>query len=252
MISVCMATYNGERFIKQQIDSILSQLSSDDELIISDDGSSDNTIKFISEYNDSRIKLLHHSEKLDVSKCKYAKGFYLASSNFENALRVSKGDYIFLSDQDDVFSANKISVCMEELKKVDFVQHNFCLIDENGKLIDNNCFGNRRFSKGIFANLYKRPFVGCCMAFKRSVLNSVLPFPKYLIGHDLWIGVLACTLFNGKFIERELLQRRKHSNNVSPATSGSGNSLIFKIAYRIRLYFQLRKHLRESKKNDRA
>lgn len=83
MTSVCMASYNGEKFIKQQIDSILYQLSDTDELIISDDGSSDKTIEIINSYNDSRIKLLNHEKNPSFSKIKYSRSFYYASANFE-------------------------------------------------------------------------------------------------------------------------------------------------------------------------
>ena len=97
MISVCMAIYNGEKYIKEQIDSILMQLSNEDELVISDDSSNDRTLDIIAEYNDRRIKVLHHIPAIGNS-------FVKAKANFENALSVAKGDYIFLSDQDDVWS----------------------------------------------------------------------------------------------------------------------------------------------------
>lgn len=95
MISVCMATYNGEKYIKEQIDSILKQLGSDDELVISDDGSSDGTIDIILGYHDPRIHL-------------YKGSFHSPAFNFENALKNATGDFIFLSDQDDIWYDNKV------------------------------------------------------------------------------------------------------------------------------------------------
>lgn len=89
MISVCMATYNGTKYIQEQINSILSQFGENDELVISDDGSKDDTCSIISSYQDSLIKLL------------FNKGKHGFIGNFENALSQCKGDYIFLSDQDD-------------------------------------------------------------------------------------------------------------------------------------------------------
>ena len=86
MISVCMASYNGAIFIKQQAVSILNQLGLEDELIISDDGSKDNTLEILASLNDSRIKIYHHSAPHGVV------------SNFENAIKHASGDYIFLSD----------------------------------------------------------------------------------------------------------------------------------------------------------
>ena len=109
MISVCMATYNGERYIKRQIDSILYQLGEDDELIISDDGSTDRTLEIIKKYNDSRIKIYEHIKKAELSKVKKLRNFYYATSNFENALIHSRGEYIFLADQDDIWESEKVT-----------------------------------------------------------------------------------------------------------------------------------------------
>ena len=95
MISVCMATYNGAQFIKEQIDSILCQLSTEDELIISDDGSTDETLSIINSYKDNRIKVFQH-------KAAEGSAFIKATRNFENAMSHAVGDYIFLSDQDDM------------------------------------------------------------------------------------------------------------------------------------------------------
>ena len=90
MVSVCMATYNGEKYIKEQIDSILSEIKENDEIVISDDNSTDCTVEIIKSYNDDRIKLYHSN----------ARNF---KKNFENARNKAKGDIIFLSDQDDVW-----------------------------------------------------------------------------------------------------------------------------------------------------
>ena len=89
MISVCMATYNGEKYLREQVGSILTQLGENDELVVSDDGSTDSTIDILKSYNDPRIKIFINTGRHGVN------------SNFENALRHADGDYIFLSDQDD-------------------------------------------------------------------------------------------------------------------------------------------------------
>lgn len=107
MISVCMASYNGAIFIKQQAVSILNQLGLEDELIISDDGSKDNTLEILASLNDSRIKIYHHSAPHGVV------------SNFENAIKHASGDYIFLSDQDDIWLSNKKEKCLSCLQEYD-------------------------------------------------------------------------------------------------------------------------------------
>ena len=135
MISVCMATYNGARFIKQQIDSILPQLSADDELIISDDGSTDGTLEIIASYEDERIKILHHQKNPAFAKIKYSRNFYCVTENFENALKIANGDYIFLSDQDDVWKENRVKRVLAELCNSDCVMCNYDVIDSNDKII---------------------------------------------------------------------------------------------------------------------
>ena len=97
MTSVCMATYNGQKYLREQIESILCQLSANDELVISDDHSTDSTVDIIRSYGDSRIKMYANELTKGVTH------------NFENALNKSKGDIIFLADQDDVWLPNKIS-----------------------------------------------------------------------------------------------------------------------------------------------
>nr|AIA84980.1 Glycos_transf_2 [uncultured Leptotrichia sp.] len=99
MISVCMATYNGSSFIKAQLESILFQLNTNDEVVISDDGSSDDTLSIIEAFNDPRIRLIEGPK------------IHSVAHNFEYAIRHSRGDIIFLSDQDDVWLNNKKQSC---------------------------------------------------------------------------------------------------------------------------------------------
>ena len=191
MISVCIATYNGERFIKEQLDSILTQLSREDEIIIYDDGSTDKTIEIIENYNDKRIKILHHKKNSELSKIKTGKNFYFATQNFANALSNISGDYVFLSDQDDIWLPNKVQVCMNLLKQYDLVTHNYQIIDINGNIIKERQFAKNPLHKSYFMNIMDSHFRGCCMAFKSELLKRSLPIPLNIIGHDYWIGAIA-------------------------------------------------------------
>lgn len=124
MISVCMAALNGEKYIKAQIDSIISQLTAEDEIIVVDSNSMDNTVQILESYNDNRIKILHFDnsnigggEFKTVNRIRAA--FLLAISN-------AKGDTLYLSDQDDIWLPQKVKVCEEHLKRfevriVDFI-----------------------------------------------------------------------------------------------------------------------------------
>src|SRR5688572_19081887 len=112
MISVCIPTFNGEKFIHRQLESIISQLSPDDEIVISDDSSSDNTLNIIKSLNDSRIKLLDNNH------------FRNPIFNLENALKHAKGDFIFLADQDDLWKENKVPLLLKKLNNYDLVLSN--------------------------------------------------------------------------------------------------------------------------------
>lgn len=122
MITVCIATFNGEKYIREQLNSILFQLSLQDEVIVSDDGSTDNTISIIKSFNDKRIKIIdgvyRHSPTL----------------NFENALKEAKGDYIFLADQDDVWKDDKVKICLKWLQHYDCIISDAEVTDENLKI----------------------------------------------------------------------------------------------------------------------
>lgn len=245
MISVCMATYNGEKFIKEQIDSILCQLSEDDELIISDDGSTDKTLEIINSYDDKRIKLLFHNSKNISIGISELTNFYYTTSNFENALKCAKGDYIFLADQDDIWEKDRINLMIQELHENDLVMCNFSLIDGSGKKTCEKFYDKDPISKFRIINIIKSKFIGCCMAFTRVLLDKSLPFPPELMAHDYWIGCLSSKY---KFIDISLHRYRRHGYNVSPSAEKSQNSFVIKIKYRLIFLFKLYKRILISKK----
>jgi glycosyltransferase involved in cell wall biosynthesis len=143
MNSICIATYNGEKYIHQQLTSILSQINIDDEVIISDDDSTDNTIEIIKSLNDKRIKIIHG-------------GFHHFKWNFANALQHSKGEYIFLSDQDDIWIEGKYQACLNKLQKVDLICHNSSVVDENLNTIIPSFFDYYHSGAGIIKNSIKK------------------------------------------------------------------------------------------------
>lgn len=243
MISVCMATFNGEKFLKEQIESIITQLGSDDELIISDDGSTDDTLQILASYNDSRIKIINHVKNSGFSKIKYSRSFYYASANFENAIKLAKGDYIFLTDQDDIWMTNKTEKMIAALQSKDCVMCKNSVIDSLGNICT-TYEAKPIFSKSVMKNLRTTPFLGCCMAFTKNAVNYILPFPKKCIGHDLWIGCLCAYKNQLAYIDEPLHKYRVHDNNVSPSvTKQSKNPLWFKIYYRISFLLQVYKRL---------
>lgn len=231
-ISVCIATYNGTPYIKEQISSILEQLSDNDEIIISDDGSTDETIKTILEFNDQRIKIYHHPkannpwEKLGGdSKC------FGVSSNFGYALKHAQGEYIFLSDQDDIWTKDRVRIILKDLqsKTKCCVICNYSLMNKNGIIYKQQVRPTSiKFNK--LKSIITPPFMGCLLAFDRAFYNHIYPFPQCIPSHDFWIGFCAlmenCLIIEGQ----SLHQYRTYGTNVS---SNIHNSLLFKISYRM-------------------
>lgn len=217
MISVCMATYNGGRFIREQIESILVQLGADDELIVSDDGSKDDTLDVIASFDDPRVKVFHNEGR---------HGFVW---NFENALVRAKGDCVFLADQDDVWKPNKVATVMSYLTKYQLVIHDAELIDGEGRPIGKNYYSCLHQHTNFLHNLWKTRWLGCCMAFRREVLDYCLPFPPKTVGHDYWIGMLGMTRFSYCFMSEVLMSYRRHGDNASRSSEKTTNSFYYMI-----------------------
>lgn len=237
MISVCMACRNGEKFIGKQIQSILSQLDKADELVISDDNSTDNTVSIIESFKDERIKLFKH--ETPIIKQKLGRSFYYATANFENALKQASGDFIFLSDHDDIWTEDKVKDCLNELQKADFVQTNFSLINENDEITNQKFLTFNPIEHGLLKTLWISKMQGCTMAFRREVLEKALPFPKKLMLHDAWLGLIAKKHFSTAFIDKPLLMYRRTGSNVSSSGGESNNPYWFRIHYRIKLLLQI-------------
>jgi glycosyltransferase involved in cell wall biosynthesis len=233
MVSVCMASYNGEKYIKQQINSILCQLSGNDELIISDDGSSDNTLRIINDIHDDRIRLLHHERKTVSTSMPYNK-FQYVTANFENALKHTLGDYIYLSDQDDIWMADKVKKINLKLQNYEFIVHNYKKINASGKCICEQAFKDIPIHKNFLMNILDNHFRGCCIAFRRGSLDFLLPFPSGLIGHDYFIGVLCCHFCQYKYLIEPLIEYRYTNESVS---SIKKHSLLYSLFIRLQLFF---------------
>jgi glycosyltransferase involved in cell wall biosynthesis len=225
MISVCITTCNGENFIVEQLNSILPQLNEDDEIVISDDGSTDNTINILESYNDVRFKI-------------YKNNFKNVVANFEFVIKKSKGDYIFLSDQDDIWHPTKVEEFINLFSKnieAVLVISNLQLIDKEGDSIYREFYKNG-FSGELFDNIIQNNFIGCSMAFRKEAKDFILPFPRRLAMHDWWIGVCSIVFGNVFYIDKKLLFYRRHDNNI---TREGGADLVSKLKWRLNLVVNL-------------
>ena len=216
-ISVCIATYNGEKYLKEQFDSILSQLSDEDEIIISDDSSTDKTLAIIDSYHDKRIRVFPNQK------------FHSPIFNFENALKHARGDYIFLSDQDDVWEERKLISGINKIKNS--TNENGALYYSNKTIVDKRLdilYQEKFYEKNSFSNFY---FVshayGCTMVFNRklAILGS-----KYISNaahfHDDWIHRLAICLNSEIIYENSYILYRQHGNNTCGTFATSSKSII--------------------------
>lgn len=221
MISVCIATYNGARYIAEQLASILKQLSAEDEVVVSDDGSTDGTIDIVRSFNDRRIRIVDGPRR------------HSPTLNFERALRNAKGEYIFLADQDDVWLEGKVTRCVEELQKCDCVVSDARVTDSFLNTTSESLFQLMHVRRGRLSNLlWRNGYTGCCMAFKREVLSKALPFPTDIPMHDIWIGNVAAFCGRLHFINDRLLLFRRHDTAASCNGKRSNYSLWQKLSFR--------------------
>lgn len=229
MISVCMATYNGEKYLREQVDSILAQLGPNDELIVSDDGSKDKTIDILLSYNDQRIKIFNHTPSGKSNRVGD-----IVSQNFENALQHAIGDYIFLSDQDDVWIEGKVSKMIEQLQQFAVVCSNAWIWDCASK---NECCKLLYEGRTPLRNYILKggKYYGCCMAIRKECLKYLLPFPNPMPLHDTWVGLLPEIIGGAFFLDEPLIYYRRHGENLSGGKSK--NTLFYKIWHRVRLLF---------------
>ena len=229
MISVCIATYNGEKYIHEQIASILQQIGNDDEIVVSDDGSTDKTLDVVRSFDAQNIHIYIN------------KGDHGYTPNFENALRNAHGDYIFLSDQDDIWMPDKVEACMKYLKVNDFVVSDALIVDgDNKPLVDSFC-EQRKSKFGFLNTLIRFSYLGCCFAFRRKVLSKALPFPKnhILCTHDNWLALVSTAFYKSAFIPLPLIRYRRYGGNASSGAKNANKSILFMIHYRLYLLFHL-------------
>ena len=229
MISVALAAYKGEKYIEEQIRSILPQLGHEDEIIVSDDkpgGATERIVKKIAG-EDSRVVWIQGRSKGVVA-------------NFVNAIRYCHGDKIFLCDQDDVWLPDKVKRVMEAFDEgADLVLHNAYITDKELNITEYSFFNKRGSKKGVVHNIMKNSYMGCCMAFDKKLLKYIMPMPKHIPMHDQWIGLMGEIYGKVKFIDMQLIYYRVHGENVT----GGETSFMQKMQWRRYLISKLYKRV---------
>lgn len=203
MISVCLAAFNGSRHIAAQIASILASPQVT-ELLVSDDGSTDGTQDLVAALTDPRVRLMAGPRRGVIA-------------NFEHLLGQVSGRYIFLADQDDVWLDGKIDAMLPALQEADLVVSDCSIVDDHLAVMTRSFFKARGSGPGVLKNLFRNSFLGCCMAFRREVLEYVLPFPPAVPMHDWWIGLMVNRKGRVRFIDDILVLYRRHGANATYA-----------------------------------
>ncbi|EPK8021203.1 glycosyltransferase [Providencia rettgeri] len=213
-VNILLATYNGEKYLHEQINSLLDQSYSNFTVLISDDGSSDGTINVLSKIKDPRFKIINTQRIGGVIK------------NFEFLLSKSDADYVMLCDQDDVWHPNKIHHSLNEITKNEEDKDTPCLgfsdlelVNENLELISDSFYaktGLNPYRNFNIDNLsWMGSIYGCTIIMNRASVNNALPFPENLIMHDHWLGFRTLSIGNIFYINKALLKYRQHENNVA-------------------------------------
>ena len=223
-----MATYNGARFIEEQLRSILCQLGDDDEVIISDDGSTDGTVAILQTFADSRIRILERAGHRNGP-----------AHNFGNALENSCHSLVFLADQDDLWAEHKVDTVVGLLEKYDLIVTDCSLIDEHGAPLAASFFEQHGSRPGFWSNLIRNSYLGCCMAFRRSLLEKALPLPANIPMHDIWLGMMVEWYGTSCFHPEPLVAYRRHSKNTTMTGETSPYTLRKKITFRYHLLYCL-------------
>ena len=214
-----MATYNGEKYVAEQIGSILAQLKAGDELVVSDDGSTDGTTVVLRRFGDS-LRLVGETRVGGVVP------------NFSRALEHARGDFILLADQDDVWLPGRVDLFRAQLTRHDLILTNALVVDEDLKPTGTTLFDQTHPTLGFWRNLCRNSFVGCCMGFRRSLLMSALPIPRVTPWHDWLLGLIACLRGSAVQVDTPLLLYRRHGANVSLTGEASTNGIARKAKLR--------------------
>jgi glycosyltransferase involved in cell wall biosynthesis len=206
LISIAMATYNGEKYLKEQLDSIYAQTYKNIEVIVTDDCSTDKTVEILEQYTQTKgLKYYVNESNLGFVR------------NFEKVISLCSGTYIALSDQDDIWFPNKIDILFKNIGKKALACSDASLMDDEGVCFSESLFkyaNNHIPVQDIFIRLLVSNFVtGCTVMAKKTLFEESHPIPNGIEYHDWWYGIIAASK-EGIYIHRSpLLFYRQHDSN---------------------------------------
>jgi glycosyltransferase involved in cell wall biosynthesis len=205
LISVCLATYNGEKYLKEQLDSIKKQTYKNFELIVQDDLSKDKTLEILQNYEGLNIQVYKNKKNMGYIK------------NFESLLKKANGEYIAICDQDDVWELDKLEILINNIKENSLIYSDSLLIDGYGNSLDKTLSqklkNNFIDSYSALNFLYDNSVSAHAMLFKKELLQHIFPFPNVTY-FDAWIAANAANTGSVKYINKTLVMYRQHSTNT--------------------------------------
>lgn len=211
-ISIAMATFNGAKYIREQLDSILKQSYTNFELVIVDDCSTDSTLNILKTYQESDFRILIHQNLVNL-------GF---KNNFEKTISLCSSEYIALSDQDDVWDVNHLQYLVDNIGDKSLVCSNANLIDENGRCLDISMKDILSIEYvpsddlKIFKHLLFQNFVqGATALFNKNILRDALPIPETIVFHDHWLALIAASNNGIRYLEKSSIRYRQHESNIT-------------------------------------
>ena len=241
-ISILLSTYNGEKYLKKQLDSLLSQTYTNIKIIARDDGSSDDTLNILKSYD---IELVKSNNNLGVKKS--------FSVLLDYAFINTKSDYFMFCDQDDIWKNDKIEKTLRKMKELELtystlpllVHTNLEVVDENLQIINKSFWNyesiNPKFNK--FNNLLMQNTVtGCTVMLNRQLVLLASPIPENIIMHDWWLGLVASKFGKIGFLEESLILYRQHLDNTIGAKGFNYYSVLKKfymVFYKDRYYLNI-------------
>lgn len=221
LVSICLATYNGEKYLKEQLDSIINQTYKNINLIVQDDCSSDKTLEIIDSYSDKLdIKIYKNETNLGYIK------------NFESLIQKADGDFIAICDQDDIWDRDKISSLIDNIKDSILIYSNSLLIDENSKSLSKTLSSklkNNFINSNTAINfLYDNSVSAHAILFKKELLPYIALFPNTLY-FDSFIAATAASLNKIYFIDKNFVKYRQHSKNTLGNKKSNNQNLKSKV-----------------------
>ncbi len=219
-IECVLCAFNGAEHIKEQLESIAGQTCLPDRLIVCDDASTDSTVALVTEWSQSAafpVEILVNEPGLGAVR------------NFEKALSLTEGDYIFFADQDDVWLPEKIELSLEQMKALEreygkdrpcLVHTDLTVVDRTLQVLHRSFMENQGIhhvygdEEQLLALMGQNFVTGCTMVINRALKEKALPFPKDIIMHDYWLALSAAMCGKIGFVATPTILYRQHGRNT--------------------------------------